>query len=46
MDLASFVYLLVTFGLFIVFALIVLRTCRRKNKEKGEAPKFRMMDDD
>lgn len=46
MDLASLLYLLVTFGLFIVFVLIVVRTYRRKNKEKGESPKYRMMDDD
>ena len=46
MDLASLIYLLVTFGLFIVFVLIVIRTLRRKNKKKGELPKYRMLDDD
>ncbi len=46
MDLASLLYLLVTFGLFVVFALIVFRTYRRKNRTKGEAPKYRMLDDD
>ena len=46
MDLASIIYLAVTFGLFIIFVLIVRNTCRRKNKEEKEAPKYRMMDDD
>lgn len=46
MDLASIIYLAVTFGLFIVFALIVFNTYRRRNKQKKEAPKYRMMDDD
>jgi len=46
MDLASFVYLGVTIGLFIVFALIVRRTYSRKRKDAGEAPKYRMLDDD
>ncbi|HMB15040.1 MAG TPA: cbb3-type cytochrome c oxidase subunit 3 [Pelovirga sp.] len=46
MDLASIIYLAVTFGLFVIFALIVFNTYRRKNKGKKEAPKYRMMDDD
>ena len=46
MDLASVVYLGVTIGLFIVFALIIRRTYSRKRKETGEAPKYRMLDDD
>ena len=46
MDLASIIYLAVTFGLFVVFALIVINTYRRRNKETKEAPKYRMMDDD
>lgn len=45
MDLASFFYLAVTFGLFIIFALIVRNTYRRRNKDQKEAPKYRMMDD-
>jgi len=46
MDLASFLYLGVTFGLFVIFALIVMRTYSRKRKDEGEAAKYRMMDDD
>jgi hypothetical protein len=46
MDLASIYYLGVTFVMFVIFAMIVVRTCRRKNRKKGEAPKYRMMDDD
>jgi len=43
---AGFLYLVVTISLFVIFALIVIRTYRRKNRKKGEAPKYRMMDDD
>lgn len=46
MDWASFLYLSVTFGLFAVFALIVRHTYRRKHRDRKEAPKYRMMDDD
>lgn len=46
MDLASILYLAVTFGLFIIFVLIVRNTYRRRNKEEKESPKYRMMDDD
>ena len=46
MDMASILYLGVTFGLFIIFVLIVRNTYRRRNKEEKEAPKYRMMDDD
>ncbi|NIQ96982.1 MAG: cbb3-type cytochrome c oxidase subunit 3 [Desulfuromonadales bacterium] len=46
MDWASIFYLGVTFGLFIVFALIVFRTCRGKNRKTMEDPKHRMLDDD
>ena len=46
MDWASIVYLGVTFGLFAVFALIVFRTYRRKNKEHNEAAKYNMLDED
>ncbi|MBI2353690.1 MAG: CcoQ/FixQ family Cbb3-type cytochrome c oxidase assembly chaperone [Deltaproteobacteria bacterium] len=46
MDLASGYYLGVTFLLFAVFAAIVARTYSRKQRERGEAPKYRMMDDD
>ncbi|MBU5615454.1 cbb3-type cytochrome c oxidase subunit 3 [Geomonas azotofigens] len=46
MDSASIYYLGVTLILFLVFAAIVARTYSRKHREKGEEPKFRMMDDD
>ncbi len=46
MDLASIFYLGVTFGLFVIFALIVVRTYSKKRKDEGEAAKYRMMDDD
>lgn len=46
MDWASVAYLGVTFGLFVIFALIVARTYSRKNREQGEAPKYSMLDDD
>lgn len=43
---ASLLYLGVTFVLFVIFILIVVRTYSRKRKEKGELAKYRMMDDD
>jgi cbb3-type cytochrome oxidase subunit 3 len=46
MDLASILYLGVTFALFVIFALIVIRTYSKKRKEQGEAAKYRMLDDD
>jgi len=46
MDLASILYLGVTFGLFVVFVLIVIRTYSKKRKEKGEIAKYRMLEDD
>lgn len=46
MDLASILYLGVTFGLFVLFVLIVIRTYSKKRKEKGEIAKYRMLDDD
>jgi cytochrome c oxidase cbb3-type subunit III len=46
MDLASIYYLGTTILMFAVFVYIVARTYRSKEKHKGEAPKFRMMDDD
>ena len=46
MDLASVVYLGVTVGLFAVFAVIVLRTYSARHKDKMEAPKHRMLEDD
>jgi len=46
MDLASIYYLGSTLLLCAVFALIVLRTYRSRARERGEAPKYRMMDDE
>ena len=46
MNLASFLYLGVTFGLFIIFLLIVLRTYSKKRKKQGEIAKYRMLEDD
>jgi positive regulator of sigma E activity len=46
MDLASIYYLGVTFAMLIVFAVIVARTYNRKQRDKNEAPKYRMMSDD
>lgn len=45
MDLASILYLGVTFGLFVIFLLIVIRTYSKKNKARGELAKHRMLDD-
>lgn len=46
MDLASILYLGITFGLFVIFVLIVIRTYSKKRKEKGEIAKYRMLEDD
>jgi len=46
MDLASLLYLGVTFGLLVVFVLIVIRTYSKKRKQQGEMAKYRMLDDD
>lgn len=46
MDLASILYLGVTFVLFVIFLLIVIRTYSKKRKEQGEIAKYRMLDDD
>ena len=46
MDLASLVYLGVTFGLFVIFVIIVARTYSRKRKDQGEIAKYQMMDED
>ncbi len=46
MDLASILYLGVTFGLFVIFVLIVIRTYSKKRKDQGEIAKYRMLDDD
>jgi len=46
MDRASLLYLGVTIGLFVIFAVIVIRTFSRKRKDAIEAPKYRMLDDE
>ena len=46
MDMASAYYLGVTVLLLVVFAAIVARTCSRRRREKGEAPKYRMMEEE
>jgi len=46
MDLASVYYLGSTVLMFAVFVFIVARTYRRQERQRGEAPKFRMMDDE
>ena len=46
MSTSAFIYLGMTFGLFIIFAAIVAKTYRKSGKEKGEAPKYRMLDED
>ena len=43
---ASALYLGITIGLFAVFAVIVWRTYRSKNRKRMEEPKHRMLDDD
>ncbi len=46
MDWATIIYLGVTIGLFAIFVGIVLRTYSRKNKEKNESAKYKMLNDD
>ncbi len=46
MDLGSILYLGVTFGLFVIFAWIVIKTYSRKNRDRNEEAKYRMLDDD
>ncbi len=46
MDWGSIIYLGITFGLFVIFALIVFRTYRRKNKQRNEVAKYNMLDED
>lgn len=46
MNLASACYLGFTILLFLILVAIVARTYRPKAKESGEAPKYRMLDDD
>ena len=46
MDRASIAYLVVDIGLFVLFAMIVARVYSRRNRDRGEAPKHRMLEDD
>lgn len=46
MELKGIFYLIVTFGLFLVFALIVVRTLRRRNRDRLEEARHRMLEDD
>ena len=46
MDWASVLYLGITFGLFVIFALIVFSTYKRKNKQQNEIAKYNMLDED
>jgi cbb3-type cytochrome oxidase subunit 3 len=46
MELASVYYLGVTVLMFLIFAAIVAKTYNRKKKDEGEAPKYRMMDEE
>ena len=46
MTVASIWYLGVTILLFAIFAVIAVRTYSKKNREKGEEPKYRMLDDE
>lgn len=46
MDWGSILYIGTTLGLFVIFAVIVLRTYSKKRKDQGEAPKYSMLDDD
>ena len=46
MDRASALFLGVTFGLFLLFAVIVLRTYSGKRRSRLEEPKHRMLEDD
>jgi hypothetical protein len=46
MGLAEFLYLGITICLFVIFAVIVVRTYRKDRKDKLEGPKYRMLDKD
>jgi uncharacterized membrane protein len=46
MEIKGIFYLLVTFGLFLVFALIVVRTMRSRNRDRLEEARHRMLEDD
>jgi hypothetical protein len=46
MTLAEILYLGVTITLFVIFAVIVVRTYRKDRKNEVEGPKYRMLDND
>ncbi len=46
MDWASILYLGVTGGLLIIFLVIAVRTYSRRNRNRLEEAKHRMLDDD
>jgi Cbb3-type cytochrome oxidase component FixQ len=46
MGWAGLIYLGVTIGLFVLFAVIVIRTYSKKREKNLEEPKHRMLDDD
>jgi hypothetical protein len=46
MDWASVFYLGTTFGLLAVFIALAIRTYSRRNRQRLEEPKHRMLDDD
>lgn len=46
MDLASVYYLGVTLLLCAIFAVIVARIYHPKHRERGERPKYRMMEEE
>lgn len=46
MDWASVLYLGVTGGMLAVFVWITIRTYSRRNRNRLEEPKHRMLDDD
>ncbi|MBE0599087.1 MAG: cbb3-type cytochrome c oxidase subunit 3 [Desulfuromonadales bacterium] len=46
MEAKGILYLAVTLGLFLVFAGLVAYTCSRKRRDRLEAPKHRMLDED
>lgn len=43
---ASIWYLGVTLLLLVIFLVIVVRTCSRRNAKRGEEPKYRMLKDE
>ena len=46
MDAAGILYLAVAAGMLLVFALLVTYTYGKRRKKQGEAPKYRMLEED